>query len=68
MLVLTLTPEDDYIQIGPEIRISLMACPGGYIPRKIRLKIDAPQHVNIVRRKVLEKLDYKPRKEIINGM
>lgn len=48
MLVLTIGQEVEYIQIGENIRIYHMPLPGRYLP-KIKIGIDAPENVKILR-------------------
>jgi sRNA-binding carbon storage regulator CsrA len=55
MLVLTIHPDDNYIEIGKDIVIYFEAAKGGRLLQKIKVKIDAPKEIRIERRKVIER-------------
>jgi sRNA-binding carbon storage regulator CsrA len=55
MLILTLHDGDDYIQIGDDVRIYVAPQSSDAYYKSIRIKIEAPKHINIKRRKVIER-------------
>jgi len=54
MLILTMDPGDEYIQIGNDIRIYFKGN-SGYNHNQIRIGIDAPKHIRIIRSDAINK-------------
>lgn len=55
MLILTMNPGQEYIQIGDDIRIYLRDSAYSYGTKQVRLAIDAPKHIRIIRSNALDK-------------
>ncbi len=53
MLVLTMKPTDDEVYIGDNVKILLLSSG----PHGIRIGIEAPKEVNILRKKVWDRLN-----------
>ena len=54
MLVLNMEANDEYIQIGDEVRIYFKGH-AGYNSNQIRIGIDAPKHIRIIRSDAINK-------------
>jgi len=55
MLLLTINPGDEYIQIGEDIRIYLRDSHFQQGCKQVRLGIDAPRHIKIIRSNAIAK-------------
>lgn len=62
MLVLTRS-KNQKIVVGKDVEITVVSCEDG----RVKLGIDAPPHINIVRKELLEKVSASSSKELSNG-